>query len=394
MTFFPLHFRKVRRFALLLLAGCAFAFLNAASAQTNSAPANRWLFIVDISRGMQRRAEAARQIAASLVDSGMHGQMRPGDSIGLWTFNDALHSGQFPLQEWKPGDSRAIAQRVFDFLKSQKNEKDSRLEKIMPEMNQVIAASEFITVILISEGSTEIHGTPFDAKINSSYQAWRDQQEKSAMPFVTLLRARDGKIAQYVVNTPPFPLELPALPEELLKPRVTKPAVAEVEKPEPAQPKAIPPLILSGKKKEPTVETSAPVVVQPPTVKSEITNAPEIVAQNPTPPPISEPEKIQPQPDLTSPNRPEENIAAPSKKEVVSTDEIKETSASETPAIESPASVQTVVSAAPEPRRKGFWLVVSIILGVLIIVTFVLLRRARHKSDASLITRSLDRDPR
>ncbi len=388
MTFFPLHFRYLRRFALLLLAGCAFAFVNAASAQTNSVPSNRWLFVVDTSRGMQRRADAARQIAASLVDSGMHGQMRSGDSIGLWTFNDTLHSGQFPLQEWKPGDSRAIAQRVFDFLKSQKNEKDSRLEKIMPEMNQVIAASEFITVILISEGSTEIHGTPFDAKINSSYQAWRDQQEKSAMPFVTLLRARDGKIAQYVVNTPPFPLELPALPEELLKPRVTKPAVAEVEKPEPAQPRVVPPLILSGKKKEPPVETPAPVVVQPPAVKSETTNAPEVVAQNPTPPPISESENVKPQPDLTTPNASEENIAAPANKEVVSTE------SNQTAAIESQSAVQTAVSATPAPKRNGFWLAASIILSVLVIVTFALLRNSRRKADASLITRSLDRDPR
>lgn len=383
MTFFPLHLRPLRCLAFLLLA--VFGFLNDVSAQTNSAPSNRWLFIVDTSRGMQRRADATWQIAASLVDSGMHGQMRPGDSIGLWTFNDALHSGQFPLQEWQPGDSRAIAQRVFDFLKAQKFEKDSRLEKIMPEMNQVIAASEFITVVLISDGSTEIHGTPFDASINASYQAWRDQQEKSAMPFVTLLRARDQKISQYIINTPPFPLDLPALPEELLKPRVVKPAVAEAPKPEPAKPRVVPPLILSGKKKEIPVETPAPIVAEPPAVKSESTNPPAIVEQKPAPTPIPNSEIAKPQPEVTTLKNQDSLSTNAEVAAANQTSEMRPT--------DSPAAIQTAVAAAPESKRKGFWVVASIILGVLVIATFFLLRSARKSSQASLITRSLDRDP-
>lgn len=378
--------------AVLLLALCGIAFPFHASAQTNAVPANRWLFIVDTSHGMQRRAESARQIAASLIASGMSGQLHAGDSVGLWTFNTDLHSGQFPLQEWTPGNSRTVAQRVFDFLGNQKNEKDSRLEKIIPNLNQVIAASQFITVILISDGSSEIHGTPFDDRINASYKAWREQQEKSQMPFVTLLRARDGKIAQYVVNTPPFPLEFPTLPEELLKPRVTNP-VAEVKKTEPAKPPVIPPLILSGKKKESLAETPArvsPETTEAPQSEPEPAKPPTVVGQNPPPSIASKPENAKPQIETPATNPLPESASSQTNAAIES--QIEKT---EAPAIEPRAPDQISTSVTPvETKRTGFWIATGIIVGALLIGTFLLLRGSRKNSQASLITRSLDRDQR
>ena len=32
----------------------------------------------------------------------MKGQVEAGDTIGLWTFNEELYTGRFPLQTWLP----------------------------------------------------------------------------------------------------------------------------------------------------------------------------------------------------------------------------------------------------------------------------------------------------
>ena len=78
-------------------------------------------------------------------------------------------------------------------------------------MGRVISDSKLLTVILISSGDWKIRGTPFDDRINGSYQQWRDQQQKARMPFVTVLRARNGQVGDYAVNTPPWPLQVPRL---------------------------------------------------------------------------------------------------------------------------------------------------------------------------------------
>src|SRR5689334_22547523 len=76
-------------------------------------PSQRWLIVVDISRSMKDCAETVPQVAAVLVNSGMNGQMRRGDTLGIWTFNDDIYTGRFPLQEMSPELSGKIAGRVM-----------------------------------------------------------------------------------------------------------------------------------------------------------------------------------------------------------------------------------------------------------------------------------------
>src|SRR5690242_10626921 len=120
-----------RFFKLLVVCGLL-CFLSAsrASAQTNTGrplSENRWLPVVDTSHAMQRRADGLRRVANALVLSGMNGQMRRGDTLGLWTYNEGLSAGQFRLQNWTPESREVIARRVVAFLKDQKFEKDGRI---------------------------------------------------------------------------------------------------------------------------------------------------------------------------------------------------------------------------------------------------------------------------
>ena len=75
-----------------------------AAANTNSAPSrgesDRYLLIVDTSAAMERNAENTPRIVGQLMASGMIGQARAGDTFGLWTYNEVLRTGDFPLQRW------------------------------------------------------------------------------------------------------------------------------------------------------------------------------------------------------------------------------------------------------------------------------------------------------
>ncbi|HEV2392003.1 MAG TPA: hypothetical protein VG146_06530 [Verrucomicrobiae bacterium] len=240
--------RRALWWGVLCLALFAALLPRETTAATN-APAsihNRYLLIVQTSRSMQHRSEGVVQVIQELFSSAMNGQLLPGDTIGLWTYNDRLHGGQFRLQHWLPNSQQQITARLLGYLQAQKFENSARLEKVLPVMSSIINKSDFITVILITDGAQEMHGTPFDDKINAAYSAWRDQQRANRMPFVTVLRAKGGAITDYCANPAPWTPALPPLPKELL-------AAQEAPKPAPvvthhAPAATVAPLIFIGRK--------------------------------------------------------------------------------------------------------------------------------------------------
>src|SRR5437773_779757 len=135
--------------ALLLLLIVSFPFRVEAQTNGPAAPlsSNRFLLILDTSRDMQGRADGTLQAMQELLASGMGGQLRRGDTIGVWTFNEEHKAGQFPLQRWSPETHRSVGMRILNFLRDQKYEKRANIDKVLPEMERVIKDSEFITVI-------------------------------------------------------------------------------------------------------------------------------------------------------------------------------------------------------------------------------------------------------
>ena len=224
----------------------AFAALCLSAQQqtpTTASPSSRYLFVVNTSRAMQLRAAGVQKAITDLIGSGMGGQLRRGDTIGIWTYNEDLYTGRFPLQKWSPETKEEITLNVANFIKNQRYEKKANLEKVLPTLQKIVQASGFIAVVLVSDGDEKIHSTPFDAPINKYYSLWRDQQRKAQMPLLTVLRAQSGEITHYAMNTAPWPVEMPPLAPELK-------ALIEAEKiAAQAPPKSpVPPLIISGKK--------------------------------------------------------------------------------------------------------------------------------------------------
>ncbi len=260
---------------------------NISAGNPRASEGNRFLLIVETSKAMRRQGDAALATIDELLRSGIHGQLRPGDSLGLWTYNEELYTGRLPVQEWTPKLAKDIRERIEECITQHKLEKTADLKKVLPMLAKVVKDSEFITVILVSSGEQDIAGTPFDRQINQCYKAWRDrqrnpikpseaiskdgtepltlteQQRKAFRPFVTVFRGERGELTQYSVNPVPWPIEVPSLPPErdVFKLAQHKPAAVPAKTAPPPVGKS---LIMTGSsRRTEAVETStlAPVAV-------------------------------------------------------------------------------------------------------------------------------------
>ncbi len=337
--------RPVRRnLSAAILAFCVLAPLSPGLfAQTNSirtlGPEHRFLLILDTSRAMQRRADGVASAVEALLNSSMRGQIHRGDSLGIWTFNDDLYSGNFPLQEWSPEAQEAITGRVLKFLSSQKYSKQSRLDCVLPAMSRLLNSSDLMTVFLFTDGSAPIRGTPFDAQINQSYESWRAKQASARMPFITVLRSQQRKLAEFVVTAAPWPVELPPLPEPPKLAPTPKPVVAAVTNRPAARP-----LIITGKKTVPPAQKPAAAAV--------VSNSTPALAQTPPPSaPITATEQSQPTPPPASKETLSNAVASTSPPETKASDGVRPSSGAATPetfnAGASAKSAEQSVAAAP-----------------------------------------------
>lgn len=226
---------------------------------TNSEPhsvTNRYLFIVETSKAMQERSANSLKIVQDLLGTGMNGQLQAGDSIGVWTYDADVHTGRFPVQQYSTNMLRSITLRAMSFLNQHTYENAGKLARAMALMETVARSSEFLTVVLINDGAEPVIGTPFDKAINDSFKLWKKQQDEAKMPFVTVLRAQNGKITHYSVNPAPWPVELPALSADFLAAKAAPPRPPPAPAPKPA-PVYAPPIIIRGSK------PSTPPAAQP-----------------------------------------------------------------------------------------------------------------------------------
>src|SRR5437899_2485902 len=75
---------------------CSLSPTDSIAAQQPSSgptPGNRYLVIVETSKAMKSRVEGVVQVAQDLIASGMDGQLQQGDTLGVWTLNNDLHTG-------------------------------------------------------------------------------------------------------------------------------------------------------------------------------------------------------------------------------------------------------------------------------------------------------------
>jgi hypothetical protein len=198
-------------FAVLLAVG---SLIPPARAQLDGERAveNRFLLIFDTSAGMKKRVPMVQKALDNLFVTGLGGQLQDGDSIGVWTFDQDLRTGQFPLQYWAPDDAVMIASNLTAFVGKEHYVKTTRFDALQPLLNQVARNSDRLTVLIFCDGETAINGTPYDAGINQIFQQRQAAQKTARQPFIIVLRAQLGQYAGCTMDFPPAQVNFPEFP--------------------------------------------------------------------------------------------------------------------------------------------------------------------------------------
>lgn len=366
--------------------------------------ANRWLFVFNTSAAMRSRTQNVEAVAADLLSTGMHGEMRPGDTIGIWTYDSELRSDEAPLETWNPGSARTIFGHTLDFINRHRYSGPAAFDDVLANMLRVTKMSDTITIILVSDGSDPVKGTPFDASIDAFYKKNYKAQKDSDMPVVTVFRGEGGKMTAFTDNLAPWPVNIPAVPPPKV---VTATAPKSQPAAAPAKPApVVPSLVMIGKKSE--------TVLHPLADYSDESPAPSATeqksAQTPPPPPAPKPaseERSKVEMDASAnpapPAVPEHSnapvAAVETPKAAEPTPAATQAAPADKPAANPipPAQSNVETGVAPAPHDLFNTRNIAVVLGAFLVIICGLIltsRRSRRGSRASLITRSLDREQR
>jgi hypothetical protein len=376
------------RLAPLVFALCAGFFLIPA-VRAQPAPQitdNRFLFIFDTSADMKRRLPALQAEVNELISTSMGGRLRAGDSLGVWTFDQDLRTGQFPLQRWRPEEAATIASGINKFVIKQHYANNTRFNALQPQMNQIIQNSGRLTVLIFCDGEDEIKGTPYDASINQAFQQRQAGLKKARQPFILVLCTQFGQYAGCTMNFPPGMVSIPEFP----------PPPAPVSTPPPAQPSAPPPaplvkppigppLIIIGTK----VETNWPPAPAPAPQTNVVPTTPtnSVAPNNPVAPPL----RANPAPAIQTNAAP-----APPAIPAVPTNSMPVTTANPAPIPASkPIASTNPITPSPEtpgPDHKGALVIGGALLVAAGALVALAVFRSRRTGRGSLITRSMKKD--
>ena len=211
----------------------------------HAANEQRWLFVFNTSAGMKKRLPAVETQIRTLLAKDFAGSLHAGDSVGVWTLDDKLHMGKFPLITWEPKQAGQLATNLVTFIHKQSYSGNTSFDALQPTLGSVIDDSERLTVVIVCDGESEIHWTPYNDGINETMKQTRDDRKKLLLPYVIVLRTQLGKYVGATVNFPPIPSNLPPFP---LLPREIKAIPAPLPPPVVVAKVAppAPPLIIVG----------------------------------------------------------------------------------------------------------------------------------------------------
>ena len=411
---------------LLLICLSGFFWLGVtaqAAAQTKppAPPESRFLIILEASQPMRSRLDGVCTALDALVQDTLPPLMRKGDSLGVWVYNQELFTGEFPLHRWAPESQPALRDRIFNFARTRLYQKTPRLGRVVDSLEGVIKDSPSLTVFLITTGDEALPerlagwnippaspnssqvavGDPARIQSLTPSVQWRKEQERARMPFVVVLRYRDGHLFDCSTTPAPFPVTLSPLPPHAAPvATVVPPAIHALTNPPPAP--IGKPLILIGRKtpKPEDVQqtpTNLPLKVEPQQAATP-TNAtpPEPALQTPQTPPAA---PVVPKPEPTpiipaaSAPPPAPTVAQPAPPPPEPVVKIPGAPTNSPPDVSPTTPTPTVVNAStgptPPPSRRVIGLLTLVIgVGLFATATYLFIGR-RRKPHVSLITRSL-----
>ncbi|MBC8003225.1 MAG: hypothetical protein H7X97_11630 [Opitutaceae bacterium] len=342
--------RFVPCLVLLLWSFCLGTHAQPGGKQATPQRENRFLFILEASAATKRNAETCQRTVIELLGDEISGQMKPGDSFSIWTYNESLSAGRFPSQRWNPETRRNTLRQVTNFLATVKYEKVGRFDVLRPAIESVAKNSPRLTIILLTDGKQRVSGLKFDAEINKLFDDNYSAMREARMPFVTILVARNGEPVAFSVNSTLGPIKYPRPPP----PIDTTSEAAQVQ-PEAPRAEKSDTAIASGKESSPaTLSNPVPTVPvrSPEPRKATPVSPPTAAGEGATPiSPDSKPVPTVPPP--TAPTKGSEaipGVSAPSVTPPIDTPLAKASSGEIPTPSPRVAATDTLVEKAPEMK--------------------------------------------
>ncbi|MBL6763969.1 MAG: hypothetical protein ISQ14_03365 [Verrucomicrobiae bacterium] len=204
----------MRRIPLAILTVLLALLSQVATAQPAPlTPDCRYLFIVDTSLSMTRLQESTATSISRMVETGLDGQMTPGEVFTIWTFNEDVQQHEFPLTSWSPERGEAMSSRVGEFLRSRRFRRTSNMRSFINAVYEAKRSCPRLAVFLISNGEEVIVGTPFDRNINVSYGRRFEELRSTRVPFLTVLMCQNGEIVSWAAQAANETVDLPGGPD-------------------------------------------------------------------------------------------------------------------------------------------------------------------------------------
>jgi hypothetical protein len=383
---------KLTRWFLAALAALIFipSSIPASLAQMSAPPAEtRVLLIFDTSAAMKKRVPNEVKAIKQLFALALAERLQNGDSIGVWTFNTDVHTGEFPLMRWQVQNITPTSSAVISFIQAQHYSKTTSFDKLTPLINHVVQSSPQLLIVIFCDGDGQFTGTPFDNSINASFKEHVGDMRKAHEPFVIALRGENGQYSGSTISSAEemnIPHFAPLSPSpQFAPPQMAAPAL---QPPQPAQ-AAPPPLIIIGNS-----AGTKPLPPQP---------APDLIIKGtnhmPEPPAASPQKNTIPQSSVVPETNPVPPVAASAApvNAVVASEQApgppppvapSQQTASAPPAVASTVSPSPV--AVPAESGKGrLFIIIGGILIVIGVPAWLILSRSRGQTADSLITEGL-----
>lgn len=189
------------------------ATLGLAGAPVESDVPYRYLIVLENSARMDRQREVALDTVHQLILSGIHGRIRDGDVLGIWSFRQQLKRDQFRPITWSSGRARDAANAVYRTLRDVGFAEEPDLDLAMAGVTAAAQATARLTVFLVVSGTQQIHGSSFDTEINQVYQQHAAAMRKNQKPFVTVLVIDQGRSVAHATNPGGGQIYIPSIPE-------------------------------------------------------------------------------------------------------------------------------------------------------------------------------------
>ena len=425
----------MKKWFVILLA--CFASRAAEPFEKGAISDNRFLLILNTSYGMRHDRAAAETCLIDLIRGGVQGRMQAGDTFGIWTFNNKLHAGAFPMQIWAPALNTTLARQVQEFLALQSYDNKTHFEAITAPLAAVVQSSKSLLVFLVTDGAEPVKGTPFDDALNATIKKNYPALKARHLPFVFVMGIEDGQYKEVRFNST-LNLKLPEIARVPLKiatpPRTLATNAAPVTAaPASTNPPVAAPLYVAPKldsvdsipEAKPEVQPAPPVqVVPPPPTETQMEKQSSTVplAQPPTlqQPVLSEIPKNAPSPSAPTnapSSRTEPSDASPGQSPVANQANSKEVAplVQQTPKPSSTAAVSPPIEATNRALTKPLgpqelaqttsgsgkkenaamllWAASAFVFAA-IALAWTLLRGSRTRPEQSLISRSIEKNKR